>query len=56
LLAAAISIYLNDDLLSGTVTALLQRVKAGNLKPDLLKIYIQALGHIRCATHTLAHD
>ncbi len=52
--AAAISIYMSDDLLSGTVTALLERVKKGDLKPDLLRIYIQALGHIRYGTGSKA--
>ena len=40
--------YLSDDMLSGTVVALLQRLKAGDLKPDYVRTYVQALGHIRC--------
>jgi hypothetical protein len=39
--------FLGDELLGDVITGLLTRLKAGDLKPDVVRTYVQAVGHVR---------
>ena len=47
--AAALSVYLTDDLLGGVITHLLTRLGEPGLKAEIARTYIQTMGQIRCA-------